>query len=286
MTSVPVVRQLAKGIGFTEGPLWTSRGELVLVSMSRGRVYQLDLASGEVVREWETGGGPNGLAEDAHGTIWVAQNGSSPVRPSGRPVGPGLQAIDGDVVSDRLMTGCAAPNDLVAGPDGLIWFTDPKPLPGAPAGRVCTYDPVTSELRTRIEGIDFPNGLAFGPDPAELYIADSAAHVIRRYVIGPDNADDQGVWAELPGGSPDGIAFDTDGRLLVAAFEHDEVLVFSPEGQAERSIPTGPGSRPTNLCFAGEDLSVLVITVASGGRVLTVDEEFHGRLPSPWISRG
>jgi gluconolactonase len=281
-----VARELASGIGFTEGPLWTSAGELFLVSMSRGRVYQIDLDTGEVKEEWETGGGPNGLAEGPGGRIWVAQNGASPVRPSARPAAPGLQVIDGDLVNDPLTSGCAAPNDLVAGPDGQIWFTDPEPLPGASVGRVCSYDPVTGELRTRIEDISFPNGLAFGLDPDELYVADSAAHVIRRFIISPDTVDDHGTWAELPGGSPDGIAFDADGRLLVAAFEHDEVLIFDPGGDLERQIPTGPGSRPTNLCFAGDDLSVLVVTAARGGRVLILDEPFRGRPPSPWIGRG
>ncbi len=279
MTNQTAIIEVARGIGFTEGPVWTSWGELIVVSMSRGLVYGIDLAGKEVSRSWETGGGPNGLAEGPGGIIWVAQNGSATtVSKSPRPVHAGLQTIDGETITDPLTTGCVAPNDLVFGPDGLVWFTDSTPLPGESTGRVCTYDPVSGELRTRIEGIRFPNGLAFGLDPTDLYVADSQAHEIRRFAVDDENVDDLGTWAELPGGSPDGIAFDADGQLFVTAFAHDEVLVFDAVGGLVRTISTGEGSRPTNLCFAGGDFSTLVVTAAKGGRVA------RGRREVPWVA--
>jgi gluconolactonase len=216
----------------------------------------------------------------------VAQNGAATmVSPSPRPVSAGLQNLVGDEVRDVLTEGCMAPNDLVLGPDGLWWFTDPTPLPGQDRGRVCTFDPASGEMRTQIEGIHFPNGLAFGLDPTELYVAASLSHDILRYRVTPDGVEDLGQWGVLPGSSPDGIAFDAQGRLFVAAFLHDSVAVFAPDGQLERTISTGACSRPTNLCFAGDDLRTLVVTAAKGGRLLVVDEEFDGRLPSPWASR-
>ena len=53
---------LAAGIGFTEGPLWTSDGRLLVTSMSRGLIYQFDwadlgLAPWEPSAAYETGGG-------------------------------------------------------------------------------------------------------------------------------------------------------------------------------------------------------------------------------------
>ena len=95
-------------------------------------------------------------------------------------------------------------------------------------------------------------------------------------------------------GRPDGlgagedvqaVALDLDGRLYVAAFLLDEVQVYAPDGSLERRISTGAGSRPTNLCFAGQDLDRLVVTVARGGRMLEVSGRFPGRAPSPWIPR-
>ncbi len=290
---------LAGGIGFTEGPLWTTGGELLVVSMNRGLVYRLDprLSPGAPLAEIETGGGPNGLAEGPDGVIYVAQNGSATIRSrSPRPAAPGLQAIEGDAVRDLPVTG-HAPNDLVVGPDGRIWFTDPVSLPaaapapdtdpatGSPGSRVYVYDPRAGTLAVAMEDIVFPNGLAFGPDPAYLFVADSTADEILRYRVDGDGpACDREVFARTPGAGPDGIAFDADGNLYVAAFESDDVQIFDPSGRLVRRLPTGAGSRPTNLCFAGPDLDRLVVTLARGGRVVASRERFAGRLASTWLT--
>lgn len=293
---------LASGIGFTEGPLWTTAGELLVVSMNRGLVYWLDpeLRSGPPVRQVETGGGPNGLAEGPGGMVYVAQNGAAVISTrSSRPAAPGVQRITGESVNDVVATGQVAPNDLVAGPDGRIWFTDPVP-PGAdkPAAggggmtpatggvagsRVCVYDPRDGTVATAIDDVRFPNGLAFGPDPAYLYVADTAANEIVRYRIGDRPPYRREVFARTPGAGPDGIAFDAAGYLYIAAFESDRVLVVDSSGRLARQLSTGEGSRPTNLCFAGPDLDRLVVTLARGGRVVVARERFPGTLASPWL---
>jgi hypothetical protein len=61
------------GLGFIEGPAWTRRGTLCLVSVSHGCVYELD-GSGTVLRKVPTSGGPNGLACTGD-VLFVAQNG-------------------------------------------------------------------------------------------------------------------------------------------------------------------------------------------------------------------
>lgn len=275
---------LAEKIGFTEGPVWTSTGRLLVTSMSRGLVYVLGLSPGEPVAAFETGGGPNGLAEGPDGQVWVAQNGGATIASrSPRPVRPGLQTIDsGGTVRDVLAGDFAAPNDLVVGPDGRVWFTDPAS--DGSRSRVRAYDPDSGEVQVVLSDVDFPNGLAFGPDPADLYVADSDGDQILRYRLDGFVPGRRAVFAESPGG-PDGIAFDAEGHLYVAAFEADEVQVFDRAGTLVRRLPTGPGSRPTNLCFAGPDRATLVVTLAKGGRVVAFDEVFAGADPSPWLVR-
>lgn len=276
---------LAGGIGFTEGPLWTTGGELLVVSMNRGLVYRLDprLRPGAPVAEIETGGGPNGLAEGPNGVIYVAQNGSATIRSrSPRPASPGLQTIEGDAVRDLLVVG-RAPNDLVVGPDGRVWFTDP--VASGAGSRVYVYDPGTGDVSIAVQDAAFPNGLAFGPDPADLFVADSVTDEILRYRVGDGGPPyRREVFARTPGGNPDGIAFDAEGNLYVAAFETDDVQIFDPAGRLARRLSTGEGSRPTNLCFAGPGLDRLVVTLARGGRVVAARERFAGRLASPWLA--
>ena len=272
-------RVLASGIGFTEGPVVLPNGELMVTSMSRGLLYRIDPAGG-VISSVDVGGGPNGLAVRDDGAVVVAQNGGASFRSrSERPVRPGLQVVTGDDVVDEVTSGCLAPNDLVFAPDGSLWFTDPG-HPSDPdfAPRVTRRDASTGELSTVVTDVRFPNGLAFGPDGA-FYVADSHTHEILRYEVGPHGASDRSVFGAVDGGGPDGIVFDAHGNLYVAAFDTNDVVVLGPDGGVARRLPMGDGSRPTNLCFAGPDLGTLVVTLASGGRVVALDEHFEGALP-------
>jgi gluconolactonase len=277
------LRELAGGIGFTEGPLWTTDGRLLVTSVSRGLIYEVDLHGGaEVVAE--TGGGPNGLACDADGTVWIAQNGGATgVSKSTRPAAPGLQRL-GDGVEDVLTEGCDAPNDLTLAPDGRIWFTDPpSPFDDRP-GRVCAYDPRTGELSVLLDGLQYPNGLAFGPDGA-FYLAETRTTRILRYAWDGSALGPAEEFAVLREGRPDGIAFDADGNLYVAATSADAVLVFDAAGAEREPIAFDGPSMPTNVAFAGPALDVLVVTLGKGGRVLAVDGVATGLSVLPAASR-
>ena len=281
MAAPTSTRTIAASIGFTEGPVWLpSSGELLVTSMSRGLLYRIPLDGGAAEIAAETGGGPNGLALGPDGVVCVAQNGNATTQSrSPRPVSPGIQLVRGDDVEDTVVGGCGAPNDLVVGPDGLLWFTDPHPSDPC----IRTYDFESGRLERVLGGIPFPNGLAFGPDAEQLFVADSQSGDILQFDRSGSALRGPTVHARVPGGGPDGIAFDREGNLYVAAFDTDEVVVFDAEGRRIEAFSTGERSRPTNLCFVGDDLSTLVVTAASGGRVLVLDGAFPGRLPSPWV---
>ena len=269
--------EIASTLGFTEGPQW-HEGRLYVTSMSKGSVWVLDPDHpGVVLDEIDTGGGPNGLVLTAGGELFVAQNGavSRPTR-STRPVRPGIQRIDRDgVVHDELVEGCESPNDLVIGPDGAVWFTDPGPYHVPPLEpSVRRWVPETGELTTVATGFRYPNGLAFSPAGDALIVVDSLEHSLFRF----DHAD--GVLGERtllvdllassPSGAayPDGIEFDVHGRLWVAALEAGELVVVDEAGEVAHRFNTGEGSRPTNVSFGGADRLTAYATLSKGGRVV------------------
>ncbi|BBF99616.1 MULTISPECIES: SMP-30/gluconolactonase/LRE family protein [Pseudonocardia] len=264
-------RTLAAGIGFTEGPLWTDDGRLLVVALSRGSVVEIDLDGG-VRSSVDVGGGPNGLAQDARGRIWVAQNGGA-VRASSsaRPARPGLQRIGPDGVTDLPIPGALAPNDLTIGPDGRVWFTDPGP-PGATGhGRVCALDSSTGAVEVILDDVDFPNGLAVAGD--ELYLAGTSLGIVTRHRWDGCRLLPAGDPLVVPGGGPDGLALDVEGRVYAAVPGADAIVVLGTDGAVEETIGFDEPTFPTNLCFAGPDLDLLVVTAAKGGRVLVCERE-------------
>lgn len=267
-------RELAAGMGFTEGPI-AYQGDIVFTSINRGKLYRVGLRDSEASEFVETGGGPNGLAMGSGGEIFVAQNGGQIIpTKSGIRRAPSIQAVSAGrttrLISDNNYY---APNDCAFGPDGRLWFTDPYGSTIATErkpGRVWALNVATGEVELIADDLSHPNGLAFGPDTRELYVAETLRQRVIRLTRSAVGWRNNGVFATLPVGEPDGMAFDTVGRLWVAASKGDAIAVFAPNGSLAHVIDLGP-SHPTNLCFGGPDRETLVVTVPKGGRLLATE---------------
>lgn len=265
-------RIVATEVGFCEGPVWTQDGRLVFTSLDQGRLYQLRSEDLSVLVE--TGGGPNGLTEGGDGALYVAQNGgvfgagesSSTLREAG------IQRVRGDR-ADYLARGLDAPNDLCFGPDGRLYFTDPRGAVSAGdrgPGRIYALAG-GSEPQLLAEGPAYTNGIAFGPDPAELYVAETLRQRVLLYRVDGGILGEPAEFCRTDPGFPDGMCFDEQGRLYVAATLAHEVQVFDRRGSRVESLPCGDESMPTNCCFGGPDGKTLFVTESRGGRVLAFD---------------
>ena len=104
--------------------------------------------------------------------------------------------------------------------DGNVYFTDPKSYdPALPDGRVFRIDNKTKEVRIVAEDIAFSNGLAFSPNGKYLFVCESAKNQIIKFDVLPNgNLGERSVFIKLPGGDPDGIAFDVDGKFICCSF--------------------------------------------------------------------
>ncbi|UCF14209.1 MAG: SMP-30/gluconolactonase/LRE family protein, partial [Phycisphaerales bacterium] len=108
-------------------------------------------------------------------------------------------------------------------------------------------------------------GIAFSPDEAILYVAqsDSKNAIIKAFGVKPDGTlarakvlqDFTELMGKLPG-APDGLKVDHQGNLFATG--PGGVYVITPEGELLARIHTG---QRTSNCAWGDDGSVLYMTV-------------------------
>jgi gluconolactonase len=272
-------RVLAEGLGFTEGPVWTRDGRLLVTSISHGVIYEVGL-DGTTSVFATTSGGPNGMTEGAGGRLYVAQNGGifEASKRSKTSAKPGIQLIDSGTVTYLADDGLGAPNDLCFGPDGRLYFTDPRgwarPDDIQP-GRVfaMALDGVPELLA---EGPAFTNGITFGPDASDLFVSVTFERRVLRYRVLDGRLDEPEEYCKIDPGMPDGMCFDSNGRLYVAATIAEEVQVFDTSGTLVDRLPCGENSMLTNGCFGGPENNTLFVTDARRERVLAFDLDVAG----------
>jgi gluconolactonase len=216
----------------------------------------------------------NGMTLDREGRLLVCEQGSraEPARIARLDLSTGCLETVVDAWGGLPLN---SPNDVVVKRDGTIWFTDPsyghlqgfrpEPLVG---DHVYRYDPASGRLSVVADGFDKPNGLAFSPDEATLYVTDSGAnqepgsyHVRRpHHIVAFDVRDGRHLAGErllavTTPGFPDGLKVDDAGRVYASAFSG--VQVFNPAGDLIGEIRL-PGA--VNLTFGGPAGNVLFIT--------------------------
>jgi gluconolactonase len=272
-------RVVATNIGFTEGPVWTQDGRLIVTSISRGCLYEIGAGPPRAVAT--TRGGPNGMTEGRDGTLYVTQNSGlfamSVGDNSPDPIGAGVQIVEGESVR-YLAEGLDAPNDLCFGPGGRLYFTDPRGGP-TPAdlkpGRVYALT-LDGQLELLVEGPRFTNGIGFGLDATELYVAETFGQRVLVYPFRDGALGEPREFCRTDPGFPDGFCFDEAGRLYLAATVGHEIQVFDRDGTRVDRLPCGEGSMPTNCCFGGADGRTLFVTDSAGERVLAFDLDAAG----------
>jgi gluconolactonase len=269
---------VASGVPFGEGPVWCPDGTLVVTSVAAGALFRVRPAAGIVERFAETGGGANGAALAADGSILVTQNGGLDVGATAfmkgavkdapavtsKPAIPGLQSVTPDgTVTYLLDDGFNAPNDLCVAPDGTVFFTDPGhyPPPEADFGRVFAFER-DGTLRLVADRFLYCNGIGLDRD-GFLVVVERRG--LQRLLL---DGTREWVNERLGRGGGDGFCLDTEGRFYVASTIEHGVRVVEPDGTVVDFLEIDGDGLTTNCCFGGPDLRTLYATDAIPGHVV------------------
>ncbi|MFC0384409.1 SMP-30/gluconolactonase/LRE family protein [Muricoccus vinaceus] len=257
------VERLHTGCRWAEGPVWFGAWRNLLFSdVPNDRILCWSEATGGVATFRAPSNHANGNTRDREGRLVTCEHGGEQGgRRVTRTEHDGAITVLLDAFEGRRLN---SPNDVVVKSDGSIWFTDPpfgilghyqglkaeQELPE----RIYRIDGATGRATVVAEEVSGPNGLAFSPDEAKLYVIESRSRprTIRVFDVDGDRLRNSRVLVDAGTGTPDGFCVDIDGNLWCGWGmdpEQDGVRVFNPAGAPIGHIHLP--ERCANLCFGG-----------------------------------
>lgn len=266
---------VATGFGFTEGPMWDPAGFLYVSDETINKIFRVY---------------PNGKKEevialgDPDGNTFNRQHRlidcASVLRAIIEVTPDGKYKVLADRYQGKRLN---SPNDVIVGPDGALYFTDPTLDLVAGEKQEIPFQGVyrlddAGNLRLLTRDLTQPNGLAFSPDGKKFYVDDSEQRNIRVYDSAADGTLSNGrIFGEEPGrksdGVPDGIKVDEKGNLFVTGPKG--IWVWDASGNHLGTIAMP--EQPANLTWGDPDYRALYITATTS--VYRLETKTRGFVP-------
>lgn len=255
---------------FIEGPSFDRAGNLFVVDIPHGRILQIDASlNWKVVAEYD--GWPNGTAFHQDGSLWIADYRRGLLR---------LDVAMGKVetlLGHRNSQSFKGINDLTFDRLGRCYFTD-QGQTGLqdPTGSVFRWNRETGQLDALLSTAPSPNGLVLDVHGKALFVAVTRGNAIWRGPLQPDGSMTKvGAFRTFYGVSgPDGLAIDSDNRLVVAHASLGAAFVLDARGAVTHIVRSPTGGTITNVAYR-PGTSELVLTESQTGTVLVAT------MPSP-----
>jgi len=256
---------------FLEGPVFDDCGNLYVTDIPWGRIFRIDaLGNWSLIAEYD--GEPNGMKFLDASTLLITdyKNGLMRLDISSGRVTPYLERRN----SERFK----GMNDLIFDGQGNLYFTD-QGQSGLhdPSGRLYRLRP-DGQLDLLLSNVPSPNGVALSPDEKLLYLAVTRGNCVWRVPLLADGSVSkvsQFFTSYGPSG-PDGLAVDSEGRLLIANPGLGYVWVLNSRAEPVQVLRSQPGISTTNLAFGGADRSDLYVTDSTRGQILRAKMEVPG----------
>jgi gluconolactonase len=256
---------------FLEGPVFDVAGNLFVTDIPFGRIFRID-PHGEWSQVAEYDGEPNGMKflNDRELLIADYKNGlvlcdivSGAVRP---------------YLTRRNSERFKGINDLVFDSQGNLYFSD--------QGQTGLHDPTGRLYRLRSNGqldlllgnVPSPNGVALSPDEKTLFLGVTRSNAVWRVPLLEDGSVSKvsAFFTSYGPSGPDGLAVDTQGRLIVANPGLGYVWVLNHRAEPLQVIRSPHGMSLTNVAFGGPNRSTLYCTESVSGSILCASMDAPG----------
>jgi gluconolactonase len=253
------LEKVAGGFGFTEGPVWDPHGFLYVSDEEKNKLSRL-YPDGRIETVLSIGD-PDGSTLDAQGRLVTT---ASVLRAIIQVEPDGQYKVLADKYDGKKFN---SPNDIILGPDGALYFTDPtldlvkgekQEIPFQGVYRLGN----DGSVRLLTKDLAQPNGLAFSPDGKRLYVDDTKQRDIRVYDVGANGELKNGrLFGKEEGrsGVPDGMRVDVKGNVFVTG--PGGIWVWDPDGNHLGTIMMPEST--ANLNWGDADYHTLYITAST-----------------------
>lgn len=247
------VEKVATAMKFTEGPVWSREGFLIFSDIPSNRLMKFVPGEGVSVYRENTNG-TNGNAFDDKGRLYSCESRTGRVIRTDKK---GKVEVLAEKWEGKRLN---APNDIVVGKNGHVYFTDPAFGDQADRRQLDFYGVYSispkGELNLIAKPAGRPNGIALSPNGKLLYVSNSDERTIRAYDLDKNGAvsNERVLISEIEG-VPDGLKVDEKGNLYVMA---KGLYIFSPEGKPMGSLSLA--ETPSNCAFGDADFQTLFVT--------------------------
>lgn len=191
--------------------------QLYVADQSNQRVAIFSQSSGQPTGQiTDAIAGPDGLYVDPRGTLYVCNFGAGTV----------TEYLRGQTTHSKTLTGTIAPKYVVKGRDGTVYVSD---FGNGSNSNLYEYAHGSTTPTTTIPFATYPAGVALDTHD-KLYVAydDSQNNDIEVLKFSPGSTNGKNLGIHLKFGNAGGLAFDSQGDLLLDDQSLPGVDVFSP----------------------------------------------------------